>query len=48
VHLIGNLNTFIEKKINYVRNRELEFSKKYSRQVPTPVGYYINVVRNSL
>lgn len=34
LHLMGNLNTYIGNeigKIDYVRNRELEFSLKYTR-----------------
>lgn len=53
LHLIGNLNTFIGKeigKIDYVRNRELEFTQK---NVPRKVlidgiNNTINIVKQSL
>ena len=53
LHLIGNLNTYVGKeigKINYVRNRELEFSQKNipRQELIKNVKDTITVVRNSL
>tara|TARA_R110000868_G_scaffold322444_1_gene583377 strand:- start:148 stop:594 length:447 start_codon:yes stop_codon:yes gene_type:complete len=53
LHLIGNLNTYIGKeigKINYVRNRELEFSQKNipRQELIKNLKDTINVVSNSL
>ena len=53
LHLIGNLNTYIGKeigKINYVRNRELEFSQKNipRQELIKNLNDTINVVRDSL
>lgn len=53
LHLIGNLNTYIGKeigKINYIRNRELEFSQKNipRQELIKNLNDTINVVRNSL
>jgi len=53
LHLIGNLNTYIGKeigKINFVRNRELEFSQKNipRQELIKNLKDTINVVRNSL
>ena len=53
LHLIGNLNTYIGKeigKINYVRNRELQFSQKNipRQELIKNLKDTINVVSNSL
>ncbi|MBU0942489.1 MAG: DUF1572 domain-containing protein [Bacteroidetes bacterium] len=53
LHLIGNLNTYIGKeigKINYFRNRELEFSQKNipRQELIKNLKDTINVVSNSL
>lgn len=53
LHLIGNLNTYIGKeigKINYIRNRELEFSlKNISRsELLHKIEETIHVVNKSL
>ena len=53
LHIIGNLNTYIGKeigKINYVRNRELEFSQKNipRQELIKNLNDTISVVKNSL
>jgi hypothetical protein len=53
LHLVGNLNTYIGKEIghiNYVRNRELEFSARdVSRQeLLDKIDHTIEVVNRSL
>jgi uncharacterized damage-inducible protein DinB len=52
LHLVGNLNTYIGKEIgniNYVRNRELEFSVKdvSRKELLDKINYTIEVVNRS-
>ena len=52
LHLVGNLNTYIGKEIgniNYVRNRELEFSVKdvSRKELLDKINYTIEVVNKS-
>jgi uncharacterized damage-inducible protein DinB len=53
LHLVGNLNTYIGKEIgsiNYVRNRELEFSVKdvSRKELLDKIDHTIEVVTRSL
>jgi uncharacterized damage-inducible protein DinB len=53
LHLVGNLNTYIGKEIgniNYVRNRELEFSAKNvsRKELLGKIDHTIEVVNTSL